>query len=57
MTDAKITAEIESEAAIWAEGTQYTQADIIKAYREHLATAAETLDIQRFCQQVLKIKN
>jgi len=57
MTDAKITAEIESEAAIWACGTQYTQADIIKAYREHLATATETLDIQRFCEQLLKINN
>jgi glycyl-tRNA synthetase beta subunit len=55
MTDAKITAEIETEAAIYAEGTSLTKADILKAYSQHLATADEPLDIQRFCETVLVI--
>lgn len=50
-----ITPEIETEAAIWAEGTSYTAADILRAYREHLGTAAEPIDIQRFCETVLGI--
>ena len=50
-----ITPEIETEAAIWAEGTRFSEQDIIKAYREHLRTASEPLDIQSFCEQVLGI--
>lgn len=50
-----ITPEIQAEAAIWAEGTRYTAADILRAYSEHLGTAAEPLDIQRFCETVLGI--
>lgn len=50
-----ITPEIETEAATWAEGTKYTAADILRAYREHLGMAAEPLDIQRFCETVLGI--
>jgi hypothetical protein len=50
-----ITPEIETEAAIYAEGTRFTKQDIIKAYREHLTTSAATLDIQRFCEQELEI--
>lgn len=50
-----ITPEIETEAAVYADGTRYTKSDILRAYREHLATAAEPLDIQRFCESVLGI--
>lgn len=50
-----ITAADESEAAIYAEGTKYTKAVIIRAYREHLDAAGEPLDIQRFCETVLGI--
>ncbi len=54
-----ITPEIESEAAIYAEGTPYTKGDILKAYRGHIAVwqgvSAEPLDIQRFCEDVLGI--
>ena len=46
-----ITPEIETEAAIYAEGTKYTKADILKAYRQH----PEEIDIQRFCEEVLGI--
>jgi hypothetical protein len=53
----KITVEIETEAAMWAEGTTYTKADIVKAYREHVDTESEPMDIQGFCEQVLKIRN
>lgn len=47
----KITPEIESEAAIYAAGTNYTKADIIAAYRQH----GDEIDIQRFCEDVLGI--
>lgn len=50
-----ITPEIETEAAIYADGTRFTKADILRAYREHLAAAAEPLEIQRFCETVLGI--
>jgi hypothetical protein len=53
MTSIQITAETETEAAIYAEGTGMTKADIIQAYAKHLATADEPLDIQRFCETVL----
>lgn len=46
-----ITPEIETEAALYAEGTKYTKADILKAYRQH----PEEIDIQRFCEEVLGI--
>lgn len=53
----KITADHESEAAIWAEGSGMSAADILRAYREHLSEAAEPIDIQSFCEQVLEIAN
>ena len=53
--DRAITAADEAEAAIWAEGTKYTKADILRAYRSHLNESADPLDIQRFCEDVLKI--
>ena len=46
-----ITPEIETEAAIYAEGTRYSKADIITAYTQH----PEEIDIQRFCEEVLGI--
>lgn len=46
-----ITTAIETEAALYAEGTKYTKADILKAYRQH----PEEIDIQRFCEEVLGI--
>ena len=46
-----ITPEIETEAAIYAEGTRYTKQDILAAYRQH----SDEIDIQRFCQHVLGI--
>lgn len=51
----KITPEMESEAAIYAEGTGYTKEDIIAAYRHH--QHGEEIDIQTFCERVLKIAN
>lgn len=53
----KITHIEESEAAIWAEGTQFTGGDIIREYRSHLASEVEPLGIQEFCEQVLGIAN
>ena len=57
--DKIITSEIETEAAIYAEGTTYTKANIIAEYRAHVRRAAEDgvehQDIQRFCEQVLCI--
>jgi hypothetical protein len=57
--DKMITSEIETEAAIYAEGTKFTKSDIIAEYRAHVRRAAEDgvehLDIQRFCKQVLCI--
>ncbi len=54
-----ITPEIETEAALYAEGTKYSKADIIAEYRAHVRRAAEDgvehLDIQRFCENVLGI--
>jgi hypothetical protein len=54
-----ITPEIKTEAALYAEGTPYTAADILQAYCLHAAQCAgkseEPLDIQRFCEQVLNI--
>jgi hypothetical protein len=54
-----ITPEIETEAALYAEGTKYSKADIIAEYRAHVRRAAEDgvehLDIQRFCEGVLRI--
>ncbi len=54
-----ITPEIETEAALYAEGTKYSKADIIAEYRAHVRRAAEDgvehLDIQRFCEGVLCI--
>lgn len=46
-----ITPAIETEAALYAEGTRYTKADILAAYRQH----PEDIDIQRFCEDVLGI--
>jgi hypothetical protein len=46
-----ITPEIETEAALYAEGTKYTKADILKAYREH----HQPVHIQWFCEEVLGI--
>ena len=46
-----VTPEIETEAAIYAEGTRYTKADILAAYRQH----DQEIDIQRFCEDVLGI--
>lgn len=46
-----ITREIETEAALYAEGSKYTKEDILKAYRQH----PEQIDIQRFCEDVLGI--
>ena len=53
----QITAEQKSEAALWAEGSGMSAADILRAYREHISEAAEPLDIQSFCEQVLEIRN
>ena len=46
-----ITPEIETEAALYAEGTKHSKADILAAYRQH----PEEIDIQRFCEEVLGI--
>ena len=46
-----ITPEIETEAAIYAEGTRYAKQDIIKAYREH----HQPVHIHWFCEQILGI--
>ncbi len=55
-----ITHKIETEAALYAEGTKYTKADILAEYRAHVRRAAEDgvehLDIQRFCEDVLGIR-
>ena len=54
-----ITPEIETQAALYAEGTNYSKADIIAEYRAHIRRAAEDgvehLGIQRFCEGVLGI--
>ena len=55
MTTREITMEIESEAAIYADGSPLTKADILRAYRRHLSGATEPLDIQRFCEQRLAL--
>lgn len=53
----------ETEAAIWAEGTQYTKEDILRAYREHIemltedGRADESPTIQSFCEVNLQIAN
>lgn len=46
-----INAQTETKAAIYAEGTKCTKADILKAYRQH----EEEVDIQTFCEEVLEI--
>ena len=54
-----ITPEIETEAAIYAEGTRYTKADILRQYRDYLehTISDSPLDIQRFCEQILGIRD
>ena len=54
-----ITPEIETEAAIYAEGTRYTTADILSYYRDYLeSTVADCpMDIQRYCWQILGIRD
>lgn len=59
MSDNTITSEIGTEAAIWAVGTRYTKSCIIRAYRSHVEVGyevgCESLDIQRYCEEVLGI--
>ncbi len=59
MSDNIITSEIGTEAAIWAVGTRYTKSYIIRAYRSHVEVCrevgCESLDIQRYCEEVLGI--
>jgi hypothetical protein len=55
MSDRKLRPDEETEAALWAEGTAFTKADIVKAYRSHLASQPEPLDIQSYCRLVLGI--
>ena len=43
--------EAETEAAIYAEGTRFSKADILKAYREH----GEDIGMQAFCEEILGI--
>ncbi|NDD55219.1 hypothetical protein EBZ39_15375 [bacterium] len=57
MSERQLRPDEETEAAIWAEGTQYTKADIMRAYRTHLAGQPEPLDIQSFCRLVLGIED
>lgn len=56
MTTTKITAHDETEAAIFAEGTTYTKADILREYRSHLDSTEEPMPMQRFCSEVLGIR-
>jgi hypothetical protein len=59
VSDNIITSEIGTEAAIWAVGTRYTKSYIIRAYRSHVEVCrevgCESLDIQRYCEEVLGI--
>lgn len=54
-----ITPEIETEAAIFAEGTRYTEGDILREYRGYLCHTDSDcpLDIQRFCEQIFGIRD
>ena len=51
--------QIESEAAIYAEGTHYTRDDILRHYRDYLeyTISDSPLDIQRFCEEILGIRD
>ena len=50
-----ITAEMESDVAIYAEGTPYTKADILRAYRSYLENSQDSLGLQQFCEIELGI--
>jgi hypothetical protein len=47
----------ETEAAIWAEGTEYTKEDILRAYRDHLDDHDESVSLITFCEETLGIAN
>ena len=54
-------ADLSTEAAIWAEGTEYSKDDLIRLYREHVAecevAGTEPKYCQRFFAEDLKIAN
>lgn len=62
MTTTKINeADLSTEAAIWAEGTEYTRDDLIRLYREHVAECESASSEPKYCQRFffenLGIKN
>lgn len=62
MTSTKINmADLSTEAAIYAEGTQYSKEDLVRLYREHVAecdaAGTEPKYCQRFFSEDLKIAN
>ena len=51
------TAELRSEAAIYAEGTSYTTDDLVREYKSYVAAAGEDADdCQRFFERFLANK-
>ena len=44
-------ADLSTEAAIWAEGTEYSREDLIRLYREHVAECEAAGSEPKYCQR------
>lgn len=51
---------LHSEAAVWAEDTQYSADELVRAYRDYVVLEEEAerkpLDFQRWAEHEIKIK-
>ena len=51
MTALIIRADLETEAAIWCVGTDYSKADLVRLYLEHVAECAAAGTEPKYCQR------
>jgi hypothetical protein len=52
-----VTPELETEAAIWAEGTDFTKADLLAGYIDWLEYDPYQESFEWWCMNVMKIPN
>ena len=48
---------LETDAAIWAEGTEWTKDDLLRGYRDWQEYAGGDDSFEWWCENVMKIRN